>query len=290
MIDHNSKIRLILEKRNKRGNIIARESKNLEFKEKFNFADIAEYLRIMASFANTIGGYIIFGIKDDPRKFIGVDFDKFESIKQEKVTTFLLEYFAPEIKWDIGLVEIDVRYIGYIYTYESDIKPVICKKNKDNTLKNGEIYYRYKAQTRTIEYAELRKIINEIENKINNRWLNLFKDIAKIGPENAVINLKSKSKVEIKPSSSPKALPVNLKEGDIRKFWPWDFYQLTESLRNRYINFKANQDYYRLKKKLEDKKEYCYPRELDPGNPKSAIKKFYSPRIFKEFDKYYKKK
>ena len=244
----------------------------------------------MASFANTIGGYIVFGIKDDPRKFIRINFDKFESIKQEKVTTFLLEYFAPEIKWDIGLVEIDARYIGYIYTYESDIKPVICKKNKDNKLKNGEIYYRYRAQTRTIEYAELRKIINEIENKINNRWLNLFKDIAKIGPENAVVNLKSKSKVEIKPSSSSKALPVNLKEEDIRKFWPWEYSQWIEELRNRYVNFKMNKDFYKLKRQLEDKKEYCHSRKLDPGNPKSTTKKFYSPRIFKEFDKYYKKK
>jgi predicted HTH transcriptional regulator len=275
----------ILKKKDKKGNIIERESSEIEFKESFNFSNITEYSRHMASFANKSGGHIIFGIKDSPRKIIGITHDRFNEISQEKITSFLLEYFNPEIKWDIGLIEYNGVYIGYIYTYEAENKPVICKKNKDNIIKNGEIYYRYRAQTRNIEYGELMKIINEIKEKEKQNWTRLFKDIARIGPEDAVVN--KKSEIEMRPSSSPRALPVNIKEKDIRKFYPYDYRQLTTELKNRYSDFKENQNYHNIRKKLKLQKEFCFVRRLDPNNPKSTTKDFYSKEIIKEFDKHY---
>jgi predicted HTH transcriptional regulator len=275
----------ILKKKDKKGNIIERESSEIEFKESFNFSNITEYSRHMASFANKSGGHIIFGIKDSPRKIIGITHDRFNEISQEKITSFLLEYFNPEIKWDIGLIEYNGVYIGYIYTYKAENKPVICKKNKDNIIKNGEIYYRYRAQTRNIEYGELMKIINEIKEKEKQNWTRLFKDIARIGPEDAVVN--KKSEIEMRPSSSPRALPVNIKEKDIRKFYPYDYRQLTTELKNRYSDFKENQNYHNIRKKLKLQKEFCFVRRLDPNNPKSTTKDFYSKEIIKEFDKHY---
>jgi predicted HTH transcriptional regulator len=143
MNNHDKYISDILSKKDKKGNVVVRESSTIEFKENFNFSCMAEYSKIMASFANNSGGYLIFGIKDNPRKLTGINLDKFNEINQEKITSFLLEYFNPEIRWDIGLVEYNGVYIGYIYTYEAESKPIICKKNKDNIIKTGEIYYRY---------------------------------------------------------------------------------------------------------------------------------------------------
>lgn len=288
MNNHGLYIRNILKKKDKKGNIIARESSEIEFKESFNFLNMTDYLRIMASFANKSGGYIIFGIKDSPRKIVGINKDKFNEIPQEKITSFLLDYFSPEIKWDIGLFEYNRKYTGYIYIFKAENKPVICKKNKDNEIKNGEIYYRYRAQSKNIEYGELRKIIDEIKEKENQNWMTLFKKIGRIGPENAIVS--QKSQVEVSPSSHPNSLPVNIKQENIRKFYPWDYRQLTEQLKDRYVNFKENQDYHKSRKGLKLKKEYCFTSTLDPTNPKSPKRDFYGKEIVREFDKYYIRK
>ena len=285
MNNHEAYILNILKKKDEKGNIIARESSEIEFKENFNFSNISEYSKYMASFANKLGGYIIFGIKDSPRKIVGINRNRFNEISQEKITSFLLEYFNPEIKWNIGIVEYDKQSVGYIYTYKAENKPVVCKKNKDGIIKNGEIYYRYRAQTRNIEYGELTEIIDEIKEKEKQNWTRLFKEIARIGPENAIVN--KKSGIEIRPSSSPKALPVNIEEKDIRKFYPYDYRQLTTELKNRYTDFKENQYYHNLRKKLKLQKEFCFTKTLDPNCPKSPKKDFYSKEIINEFDKHY---
>jgi len=285
MNNHEEYILNILKKKDKKGNVIARESSEIEFKESFNFSNITEYSKYMASFANKSGGYIIFGIKDNPRKIVGINPDRFNEISQEKITSFLLEYFSPEIRWDIGVIDYDEVAIGYIYTDKSENKPVICKKNKDNIIKNGEIYYRYRAQSKNIEYGELIKIINEIREKERQYWVKIIKDTVSIGPQNAVVN--KKSEIEIRPSSRPTALQVNVKEEDIGKLYPYNYRQLTNELKNRYIDFKQNQNYHNLMKKLKLQKEFCYTKILDPNHPKSPKKDFYSKEIIKEFDKYY---
>lgn len=282
---HDKYILQILKKKDNKGNIIARESSKVEFKENFNFLNMTDYSRIMASFANKSGGYIIFGIKDSPRKIVGINHDKFNEISQEKITSFLLEYFHPEIEWNIGEIRHNRVYIGYIYTYRARSKPIICKRNKDNVIKTGEIYYRYRAQTRNIEYGELKVIIDEIREKERQNWMRIFKDTARIGPENIVISEKSARDVRL--GSGPKALPVVVDEKDIRKFYPYDYKQLTAELKKRYSNFKQNQNYHSLRKKLKSKKEYCFTHSLDPIYPKSTKKDFYSQEIIKEFDKFY---
>jgi hypothetical protein len=99
--------------------------------------------------------------------------------------------------------------------------------------------------------------------------------------------ISKKSRIEMKPSSSPKALPVSIDEKDIREFYPYDYRQLTAELRKRYQNFKENQIYHNLRKRLKEKKELCFTKRLDLNNPKSPKKDFYSEEIIKEFDKHY---
>jgi len=285
MNNHDKYILDILKKKDSKGNIIVRESSEVEFKENFNFLNMVDYSKIMSSFANKSGGYIIFGIKDSPRKIVGINLNRFNEIPQEKIASFLLEYFHPEIRWDLGVIEHNKVYVGYIYTHRAESKPIICKKNKDNVIKAGEIYYRYRAQTRNIEYGELKAIIDEIKEKERQNWMRVFKDTARIGPENVVIS--EKSAMDVRLSGGPKALPVVVDEEDTRKFYPYDYRQLTAELKKRYSNFKENKDYHNLRKKLKLKKENCFTRSLDPIYPKSAKKDFYSKEIIKEFDKYY---
>ena len=186
--DHDKFLIEILSHVDNRGYLKHRESTIIEFKENFNFSNMSKYTRTMAAFANNRGGYIVFGVKDSPRIPQGINKDRFNNIPQEKITTYLIEHFSPEIKWDMGIVDVKRRYFGYIYSYKAVEKPIICKKDAGNKiLKSGEIYYRYRAQTRKIEYPELKRIIDEFREEERQIWMKHIERIAKIGPSNVAL-------------------------------------------------------------------------------------------------------
>lgn len=175
------------------GNLFHRESQYLEFKESFNFAGLADYYRDFAAFANNKGGYIIFGVKDRPkRELIGLSTkatEQFDKLDPETVSGHLLDIFSTDIIWEHEIYILDGMNFGVFYVYESSIKPVITKKDegKDQVLKNGEIYYRYGGRTQKIQFAELESIINKRIDQNNKQWLDLVHKIGKSGPQNAAI-------------------------------------------------------------------------------------------------------
>ncbi|MCG8313366.1 MAG: ATP-binding protein [Pseudomonadales bacterium] len=169
-----------------------REGQELEFKEQFNLAALADYFRDFAAFANNRGGYLIHGIKDAPRTRTGLSeksIEQFEKIDPEKITGFLLEIFSADIRWEQALVEVGGVSLGVFRIYEAQIKPVIAKKDegKDQIIKNGEVYYRYGGRTQKIQAAELENIINKRVEQNNQQWLDLMSKIGKAGPQNAAI-------------------------------------------------------------------------------------------------------
>ena len=127
------------------GTLFHRESQTLEFKESYNLRGLAEYFRDFAAFANNKGGYLIFGVKDRPkRELIGLS-EKSRSLLDktdpEKITGFLLEDFSGNITWEHQVIEIDGLSFGVFFIEEADTKPIICKKDEADTIKNGEIYF-----------------------------------------------------------------------------------------------------------------------------------------------------
>jgi hypothetical protein len=88
----------------------------------------------------------------------------------------------------------------------------------------------------------------------------------------------------------PNAMHVNISEEDIRKQYPWDYQTLTEKLKNRYIDFKKNNKYHELRKKLAVNPQYKKTRYLDPARVSGTRKDFYNPNIVPEFDKSYTRK
>jgi len=94
---------------------------------------------------------------------------------------------------------------------------------------------------------------------------------------------------EVRASDSPDALPVTLTKEDVRAQFPWDYQILTTRLRKRYSDFKENRAYHDIRAPMEKAPKLCKKRFLDPGNPRSSVKKFYSPNIVKCFDEQYTK-
>jgi hypothetical protein len=169
-----------------------REGQELEFKEQFNFAALADYFRVFAAFSNNRGGFLIHGVKDSPRTLTGMSaksIDQFENLDPEQVTGHLLATFSAEIRWEAALVAVGGVNLGVFRIYAATAKPVIAKKDEGNyqSIKNGEIYYRYGGRTQKIQSAELENIINKRIEQNNQQWLDLVSKIGQAGPENAAI-------------------------------------------------------------------------------------------------------
>ncbi|MCK4538777.1 MAG: ATP-binding protein [Candidatus Krumholzibacteria bacterium] len=174
------------------GRLYHREGQELEFKEQFNLAGLAEYFRDFAAFANNRGGYLVFGVTDKPRRPAGLSsraLEQFEKIDPEKISGFLLKLFSRSIDWEQSSHEIGDTSFGVIRVYEAREKPVIAKmdEGKQQIIKNGEVYYRYAGRTQKIQSAELESIINRRVQQNNKQWLDLVQKIGVAGPNNAAI-------------------------------------------------------------------------------------------------------
>ncbi len=169
--------------------IFHRESKNIEYKEGFNYAGWDTYLRNFSAFANNNGGYMIFGVKDRPKEPIGLGeraAEMFDSIDEEYISGEINKLFSPAINWEKQLIEAFGKPFGIIYIYKGNVKPVIAKHD-DGVIKNGEVYYRYSGRVQKIEYGELNEIIeNRIKENTEQIKSLLFK-ISEIGPSNAAV-------------------------------------------------------------------------------------------------------
>lgn len=165
-----------------------RESKKLEFKANFNFGSMHDYSKTFAAFANSVGGIMVFGVKDSPRKPTGMTNNKFLDIDPERITHYLNEHFSPEIKWEMYDFEVDGKKFGVILINESRYKPVVCRKEtKGQKAKESDIFYRYSGRTERIKFPELQNLL-EVNKEIERRkWMEHIQNIAKIGPENIML-------------------------------------------------------------------------------------------------------
>lgn len=170
--------------------IATQEGYTIEYKESFNWGSMPDYSRAMAAMANNRGGYLIFGIKDKPHELLGLN-DKskkrFEEKDLSKWSEYIREYFEPTINFERIIHSFNGKEYGIIKINEADTKPIICKKYVEGKLRIGAIYYRYKAENTEIQYAELRKIIDIEERKINEMWIEKIKQISMAGISNTMI-------------------------------------------------------------------------------------------------------
>jgi hypothetical protein len=91
-------------------------------------------------------------------------------------------------------------------------------------------------------------------------------------------------------TNDPTAPQVMLAEEDFKKIYKWTYQELVDQLKKRYSDFKSNDKFTGIRKPLMVDPKFVKPRYLDPDNPKSGKKEFYSPNVLAEFDKHYTRK
>lgn len=168
-----------------KGYVKKRESFDLEYKENFQKGDnLLKYLKTLVGMANNKGGQIIFGIKDSPHIPIGMTNNRFSEIDPKDIDAKIREFFSPELKWQMAKQEYNGNIFGMISVEEAEEKPVVCKKNHNEILREGAIYYRYRGESKEIEYSELRKILDKEKEKERILWIKHIERISMVGPRN----------------------------------------------------------------------------------------------------------
>lgn len=93
------------------------EGPQVEFKRRFSTSE--KIAREMIAFANTRGGYIIFGVDDD-KEIVGVESEKSEA---ELVKDAAVNYCEPPVQYEIDFLEVYGKEVVIVSVPESENKP-----------------------------------------------------------------------------------------------------------------------------------------------------------------------
>lgn len=168
-----------------KGYIKRRESFDLEFKQNFQLGDnLIKYIKSLVGMANNKGGRIVFGIQDSPHIPIGMTNLRFYETDPVTIDKTIREYFSQELIWSSDVYRFNDKEFAILSVDEAEIKPIICTKNKGTLLREGAIYYRYRGESKEIEYPELQKIIDKEREKEKLLWMQHIHQISTIGPKN----------------------------------------------------------------------------------------------------------
>jgi hypothetical protein len=271
--------------------VLAREGSSIEFKQAFNWGSKDSYSKTLAAFANSSGGYLIFGVKNQPRELVGLLTANFEQQDDATITGFLNEYFSPEVRYVRGTFLLHGVTLGYIYAPPALRKPVMATKNVGE-IKEGDIYYRYRAKSERIKYPELAEMMRHIEVSVERRWTDLFARIAQIGPMNAQINPiqtsgSTPATTGLALTHDPLAPKVQISQEDIRTVFPLDYKSLVTKLKDDHSEFKADPRFIQVLNQIKANADLCHIRLLDPGNPKSSKKALYADQAVAEVARLY---
>lgn len=104
-----------------------------------------------------------------------------------------------------------------------------------------------------------------------------------------LIRSKNAHAIGTRNTTDSSALELRISEENIREKYPWDYSTLTKKCEARYRDFKVNHRYHSIRKSLQADTRFAHTRLLDPSNPNSSKKLFFSPHIIVEFDKQFQK-
>lgn len=193
-----------------------------------------------------------------------------DSNLQEVGTACLKNYIEIMNRWfNFDLTRYNFFLMPMTFFHDSDVIESFSIKN-------------YNEQTQN-----LLKYLSKIEDRYPSDESIIYNVTLKV--ETKFVKSSSESAFKFKYSNDPNATEVFITEEDALKKYPFDYASLTRKLVERYSDFKQNQKYHDIRTPLKNDTRYCRIRRLDPNNPNSSKKEYYSTEIFKVFDNHYTK-
>lgn len=148
------------------GCLIRFEDSSIEYKEDFNKSNKAKYLKVIASFYNTEGGHLIFGINDN-REVVGLP-DGFIEPDIADISNEFKTYFSPSAKISGSKEEVNGKVVFILQIAKRESIPTVCIKNLGD-LKPATIYHRYSGQSEPIKAYDLINLLHNLTKEGNGK-------------------------------------------------------------------------------------------------------------------------
>jgi hypothetical protein len=214
--------------------------------------------------------FLLVEIRDNSIHFVNKDIG-LQSRLQEVGTACLKNYVEVVLQWfDYDLAQYNFYLMPLSFFHEADVIESFSVK-------------KYNEQTRNLlRYLEAVKgrHPSDVEQPYN-AALRIETKFSRSSSDDALL---------VRYTTDPNAPQVRITEEDAFRKYPFDYTALTEKLRARYTDFKSNQKYHDIRHTLKGNSMYCRTRTLDPSNPKSLKKEYFSSEVFRVFDQYYARK
>lgn len=140
----------------------ARESTDLEFKLNMALATFRKSLKTISAFANKTGGYIVFGVSDNPRLLVGLGGNVLDEGQQSEQ---IAQAISPIPTTHFSTLVIHGRVIGVLKVDPLSKPPSIAIRDiagaqgDDPVLRKGTVYTRRRGQTAPITGEEFSQLL-----------------------------------------------------------------------------------------------------------------------------------
>jgi hypothetical protein len=177
--------------------LIGGEDQRYECKREFNAKKLTHVVRSIAALANNNGGFILFGVSNNPFQIegIGEEFEKTDIVQIVEKTKAHLSP-TPRILAK-GTVKFGQHAIGYLQIEKHTNPPIIVSRDGDG-LNEGEILFRYPGQSARIKFGDLRALLDERDRRAQVALANAAGRLAEVGTNNALILDTDKNVLEAK--------------------------------------------------------------------------------------------
>lgn len=166
----------------KHGHVAGEGRRHIAQTAQFGGHQVLAYAKSMAGFANHSGGFLIFGVRNDPREVVGLKSNNFESQDDAKMAGYLNALISPALGFERRVVEVGGVKVGLLWTAPHPEPPVVALKS-DGEVKEADVYYRYNARSEKIKFPEMRRMLDRVRDRERASWADMMSRIAKIGPE-----------------------------------------------------------------------------------------------------------
>ncbi len=205
------------------------EGRTLEFKE--DLPKKSDLNKTIVSFANDAGGRLIIGIKDTPRKVVGVNEDD-RFIMEEKISALIHDNCTPVILPEISFRKVEDKHIAIVQIFRGNTPPYFIKSKGEahgtyirvgsaNRLANQEIIDELIRKRSNISFDSLMVHEKELKELNISEFKQHFFEITKEELSGAVLKKLNLIRIEGKRSFPTNAL-VLLSNDDLKaKLFPY---------------------------------------------------------------------